>query len=297
MMGPDERFLINQIRLREPDQVMIKVTVAEVRRSVLRQLGIRNLGTWSVGPRSLSFNTADGNNAIGGSTLRLGLDNGSANTTINALDRNNALRTLAEPTLTAVSGEAASFRAGGEIPVPGPINCVNNVCTRTVEFKPYGVRLAFTPTVISEGRINLKVATVVDELDPTTGTRWADTFIPGLRNRNMETTVELPSGGSIMTAGLLQQQSGASNEGLPFLRSVPVLGMLFQSKEYQQNETELLIIAVPYIAKPDKGGAIALPTDGYILATENQAILMGRISQRYGARTDRPAPGVGFIAR
>lgn len=300
MLGQDERFVVSQVKLREPSQVMIKVTVAEVRRSVLRQLGVKVKGNWSVGNMDLGLGSLTQNTgqSVERSEGKLSRNGGDAMITLNALDRNGALRTLAEPTLTAASGQRAEFQAGGEVPVPGPLECEGGRCRRTILYKEVGVKLNFTPTVLNSGRISLSIDTTVNEVDSSVAFNFDGILVPGFRTRTMRTTVELPSGASIMTAGLLQQQNVSTIEGTPGLASLPVLGVLFRSKDYQRAETELLIVAVPYIAKPDKPGSGPLPTDGYVLEGDAKQVLIGRLSKKYGSAPDlEAARGVGFIAR
>ncbi len=300
MLGTEDRFLVNQVKLREPSQVMIKVTVAEVRRTVLRQLGIKVKGDWSIGNIDVGLESLarNGGQLLERSSGSISRNGGDALVTLSALDRNGALRTLAEPTLTAASGQRAEFQAGGEVPVPGPVECDAGRCRRTILYKEVGVKLNFTPTVLNSGRISLRIDTTVNEVDSTVGYNFEGIFVPGFRSRTMRTTVELPSGASIMTAGLLQQQNVANIDATPGLGSLPVLGVLFRSKEYQRAETELLIVAVPYIAKPDKPGSGPLPTDGYLLEADAKQVLIGRLSRKYGAAPDAEAArGVGFIAR
>ena len=213
-----------------------------------------------------------------------------AEATIQALERVGLVRTLAEPNLTSLSGEASRMLAGGEFPVPAGVDQAGNI---TVEFKPFGVGLAFTPTVLSEGRISLKIATEVSELSPTGtftyGPPNARISIPALSVRRAENTVELPSGGAMMIAGLLREQTRQTIDRIPGAGSLPILGSLFRSRDFVSGETELVIIVTPYIVRPTSPSNLQTPADGLIIANDAQTILMGRLNQRY--RPNAPANG------
>ncbi len=231
---------------------------------------------------------------------------------IQALERSGVFKTLAEPTLTAISGEAANFLAGGEFPVPVSRDRDGNV---TIQFKPFGVGLGFTPVVLDEGRISLRISTEVSELTTdgaftSQGGRYTDSdgnivivsgiTIPGLRVRRAETTVELPSGGSLVMAGLLQESTKQNIDGLPGVKDLPVLGPLFRSRDFQNNETELVIIVTPYLVKPVAEKELALPTDGFAPASDAETILLGHLNLVYGDGTKTQPEGrlqgpVGFI--
>ncbi len=292
-----EGSVINSIVLRGRDQVMLKVTIAEVQRSVLKQLGVTNAisrgswGTWTMqNPLPLNLqNLTQGKLLAGafdamtatGSTVK------GLSAQIQAYERNGVARILAEPTVTAVSGESAKFMAGGELPVPSGESCVaGGVCTVGVSFKPYGVSLNFTPVVLSEGRILLRVATEVTEVDPTTVVTFNTSSVPSFRTRKNETSVEMPSGGSIVSAGLIQTSSRSMINGLPGLMNLPILGTLFRSRDYQRQETELMIVITPYIAKPTKPNEIARPTDGFADPTDPQAVLLGRVNRLYSTTSN-----------
>jgi pilus assembly protein CpaC len=199
------------------------------------------------------------------------------------MERDGLLRTLAEPSLTAVSGETATFLAGGEFPVP--VGSTEDGIT--IEFKPFGVGLGFTPIVLSEGRINLKVSTEVSETTtdgfslagPTTSTTIT---IPGLRVRRASTTVELPSGGSLVMAGLIQENQKQELNGIPGIKDVPVLGTLFRSRDYQNEETELVVIITPYIVNPVHRDELVTPDQNLNMATDEQTIFMGWLNKVYG---------------
>jgi pilus assembly protein CpaC len=200
---------------------------------------------------------------------------------LQAFERVGLVRTLAEPNLTAVSGEAAKFLAGGEFPVPTGEDTTGKV---SLEFKPYGVGLAFTPVVMSEGRISLKISTEVSELSSDGAfTLQAGTgntlVVPALKLRRTETTVELPSGGAMMISGLLQQQTKQDIDSFPGLANLPILGALFRSRDYLSGETELAIIITPYMVKPTSPDQLQTPIDGLQIADDMSTDLMGKINK------------------
>jgi pilus assembly protein CpaC len=216
------------------------------------------------------------------------------------MERDGLLKTLAEPTLTAISGESAKFLAGGEFPVPVPQDNGNT----TIEYKPFGVGLGFTPVVMSEGRISLAIDTEVSDIDTQnsvairTGTDES-LAVPGLRVRRATTTIELPSGGSLMLAGLISDSTRQNIDGTPGLKSIPVLGALFRSRDYVQNQTELVVIVTPYVVDPVSQKQLNTPMDRLNVATDSQTILLGRLNKIYGAPGNYPNGvyhgQVGFI--
>ena len=280
--------VINALTIRGKDQVMLQVRVVEVARTVLKQFGINSSGSWStfdwenINPFPVTPNANPGN-LLTASINRGGF---SASATLQAFERAGVSRVLAEPTLTAISGESAKFTAGGEIPIPKSEDCSNvggfRSCTIGVEYKPYGVTLSFTPIVLSEGRISLRVSTEVTEVDPESQLRIGGISVPGMKVRKSETTVELPSGAVLMTAGLIQQMNNQTITGLPGLLNLPVLGGLFRSRDYQRKETELMIMVTPFIAQPMKPGQVARPDDGFVDAYDGQTLLLGRLNRLYG---------------
>jgi pilus assembly protein CpaC len=304
-IGGSSGKVVNALQVRGRDQVMLKVTIAEVQRSVLKQLGINLDGQWSVADSAFRLFTDNPfsiqrEGQLSATAVTANLNGKTA--TLRALERQGVLRTLAEPTLTAISGESAKFLAGGEIAVPKNETCDfisgRRVCTITVDYKPIGVTLNFSPVVMSENRISVRLATEVAEVDPDNSFRLSNVVVPGFRSRKAETTVELPSGGVLATAGLIQQQSRQAINGLPGAQNIPILGTLFRSRDYQRFETELLILVQPFIARPSAPGAIAKPDDGYADATDPSTIFMGRLTRSYGAAkapiVAKPGP-VGFI--
>ena len=272
---------------------------------------------------NFGISSANGFNVAGGSLGGLSASSGysnfndvhqqsSAGAAIDALERIGVVRTLAEPNITAVSGESAKFLAGGEFPVP--VGQDNNGRI-TVEFKPFGIGLGFTPVVLSEGRISLKVSTEVSELtsqgafqgqtvagvDADGNVITAQTLtIPALTVRRAESTVELPSGGSMMLAGLIQSKTRQSLDQLPGINKLPVLGALFQSRDFVNEETELVIIVTPYLVDPTSKSMLGTPADGFSNPSDLQTILFGKLNAVYGAgdieidANNYKAP-VGFI--
>jgi pilus assembly protein CpaC len=298
-----EGKVINSLTVRGKDQVMLKVTVAEVKRTAIKQLGVNLSGNWGVAGKTIGGSSVnDFTSSLVGpsSAINLASRAGSALAQIDVkmLERHGVLRTLAEPTLTAISGETAKFTAGGEIPVPKSEETVQNllggISTKIgVEYKPFGVMLNFTPVVLSEGRISLSIGTEVTEIDAENGIAFSKSTIPAFRTRKAYTTIELPSGGSLVTAGLIQQVSRQALNGLPGLSNIPILGSLFRSRDYYREETELMIIVSPFIAKPSAPGELSRPDDGFREASDPSTILMGRLNKVYGA-AGTAAPPVGY---
>jgi pilus assembly protein CpaC len=239
--------VVNTIKITGEDQVMLKVRVVEVRRDVLKQFGINLQALLQVG--NFAFNLASITQVGGvipaitpGAGYKGVWTNGTDSITgvIRAMESDGVMKTLAEPNLTAISGQSAKFHAGGEVPFQtctGPITA--QVCNTT--FKDYGVSLDFSPLVLSEGRINLKVKSEVSELGPEINNGVS------FNTRSAETNVELPSGGSMMLAGLIKDDMRQQIDGTPGLKSIPVLGTLFRSRDYTNNQSELVVIVTPYL--------------------------------------------------
>jgi pilus assembly protein CpaC len=298
--GADNGSVVNSLVIRGRDQVSLRVTVAEVQRQVLKQLGVATnttsgekqvAGVWGSLTQDNPFSL---NGQISKSALQfLGPNNTSV--TLNAFERYGVSRVLAEPTVTAVSGENAKFTVGGEVPVPASSSCTaigttsQALCTPSIAYKPIGIELNFTPVVLSEGRILLRIATEVTEVDQQNSFTYAGVTVPGFRTRKHETSVELPSGGSIATAGLLQQSARNSINGLPGVMNLPILGALFRSRDYQRQETELLIVVTPYIVRPVSPNEIAKPDDGFADASDPQGWLLGRVNRLYSSRNNPEA--------
>lgn len=296
--------VINSITIRGRDQVMLKVTIAEVRRSVMKAFGVSLAGSWGTLGGGAAGSVFPGGGApviatqndygFNDSRLSFGGKSGSIGGIVTALERQGVARVLAEPTVTAISGEAAKFTAGGEIQVLKQFDCTGGStfftrggCKDTYELKPYGITLNFTPTVLSEGRIQLHLATEVSEIDHLNGNTSAVANLPAFRTRRHETTLELPSGGSIVSAGLIQQKSRAIIQGQPGLMNLPVLGALFRSRDFQSEETELMIIVTPYITKTLRADQISRPDDGFANASDPQGYFLGKVNRIY-SRASNP---------
>jgi pilus assembly protein CpaC len=287
--------VVNGIVVKGRDQVMLKVTVAEVQRDVVKQLGIDLAGHIGSGTAVLDFATDNPFSAFGqalsGSAVRGTFGQGNKSTvTIKAMERAGVIRTLAEPTLSAISGESATFLAGGQFPIPAGLSCDTTksppLCQASIEFKNFGVSMNFTPVVMSEGRISLKVMTEVSDLSsdnalPLSVPGAANVTIPSIRVRRADTTVEIPSGGALAMAGMIQEQTKQAINGIPGLQQVPVLGALFRSRDYQNNETELVVIASAYLVDPTHETRLAAPTDGFVPATDVQQDLLGKMNTTY----------------
>lgn len=277
--GGDDLRVINQIKIITPTQVNLRVKIAEMSRDVMKTLGFN----WDVAVTTGGsfFGFAQGSsfvdiirdsdeNPIRRQFLRTGDSNSAVfsnvggnhdvNALVDALEDEGFLSILAEPNLTALSGETASFLAGGEFPVPVP-QTTGSANTITVEFKQFGVGLAFTPTVLSENKINLKVAPEVSQLSATGAVIINDISIPALTTRRVNTTVELGSGQSFAIAGLLQSNITQQVSKFPILGDIPILGTLFRSDTFQREETELVIIVTPYIVRPVNPDQLISPLD------------------------------------
>ncbi len=294
-----EGAIVNAMKVRGGDQVMVKVTIAEVQRSILKQLGVSTSpggadtllnASWATLRQQNPF-ALNGTLSNGGLTVPLG--NGAA-ATLSAFERYGVSRILAEPTVTAVSGESAKFTVGGEVAYPASSACDPSgssfrYCSVGVAYKPYGVSLNITPIVLSEGRILVRVATEVTEIDTTQTVTIASIAVPGFRTRKNETSVELPSGGSLATAGLITSNSRHAINGLPGLLNLPILGALFRSRDYQRQETELMVVVTPYIAKSVTPAEVQRPDDGFSDASDPQAWLLGRVNKLYSTPSNPQA--------
>jgi pilus assembly protein CpaC len=290
--------LVNSLKISNDQQVLLHVKVAEIQRTALKELGV-GLATTKPIPLfgksvQLSGATSPTNGLIDASTGAIygaasftGI--GSLVTNLNLLENQGLIRTLVEPNLTAVSGETATMVAGGEIPIP--VSQINGAIT--VEFKPYGVLMNFTPTVLDAGRLSLKMSTEVSAIDKANATAISPTIsVPALTVRRASSTVELPSGGSIMIAGLLQNDITSAIAGLPGLMDVPVLGRLFRSDSFQRNESEMVVILSAYIVQPtETPDALAAPTDGFAPSSDLKRFLLGRLQDTYTRKSAaEPAP-------
>jgi pilus assembly protein CpaC len=306
--------VVSRLRMATPLQVMLQVKIAEVSKDVGHKIGLniasvdRTRGTLgyigggsrdfaeytrgettvtqsSNGPTTVTGSpsywtfkqVADGAYSLGGVAKILGIDVAAA---LDLAESSGLSTTLAQPNLTSLSGETASFLAGGEY----PYTVSNGTQGNSIEFKQYGVQLAFTPTVLSDGRISLRVRPTVSSLDFT-----INATVPALKSRTAETTVELGSGQAFMIAGLLSNDTSNGINKVPFLGDVPILGSLFKSRQFQRNETELVIVVTPYLVKPMNASDVRLPTDGFRNATAAQG-LIGQVGNDgiSGARPQQP---------
>jgi pilus assembly protein CpaC len=311
--------VVNMLKVDAKEQVMLKVRVAEMQRQVAKQFGIDLATAGVAGGVPFAASTSNPFGLLGRALSDLsgigvgqlcqastaaatrGQCVGGRNNvagSLKALETVGLVHMLAEPNLTAVSGETAKFLAGGEFPVPASRDRDGNV---TVTFKQFGVGLSFTPIVMSEDRISLQISTEVSELTNTgaftlQGSSTTDgngntvnvggLTIPALNVRRAETTVELPSGGSFAIAGLLQHTTKQEIDRFPGLGSMPVLGALFRSRDFQNNETELVILVSAYLVDPTAESKLAAPTDGFIPPSDAQTIFMGRLNTMYHGKPD-----------
>ena len=330
----DPKKVINMIGIAGGQQVMLKVRIAEMNRNVAKQFGINLAGVKIAGGSTpLAFSTSNQFNLVGQALSDLSggqagrvCGNGSTNANpfgvlasagglcnidnnvqgqLKALERIGLVHMLAEPNLTAVSGETAKFLAGGEFPVPASRDRDGNV---TVEFKPFGVGLSFTPVVVAPGRISLQLSSEVSELSNTgsftlSGAASAQGLtIPALTVRRTATTIELPSGGSFAVAGLMQHNTKQVIDGFPGVKDLPVLGALFRSRDFADDTTELVVVVSAYLVEPTTEAALSVPTEGFIPPSDPETILLGRLNAVYKRKDEKPvspqasAP-VGFVVR
>lgn len=271
-LGENET-LLNRVRVSAPTQVHLKVQVAEVSREVVKEFGINwdalvNAGDFTFGLVSGSSNPA-ANTVFG----NFSSEDASVTAALDALAEEGLINLLAEPNLTALSGETASFLAGGEFPIP----IAADGDEITIQFKEFGISLSFTPTVLSGSRISLKVRPEVSELSENGAITVSGLTIPALATRRAETTVELGSGQSFMVGGLLSSNVQNAVEKFPGLGDLPVLGTLFRSQRFQRNETEVVIVVTPYLVRPVDEQRVATPTDGYKAPSDIERILEGRL--------------------
>lgn len=320
-----ETGLVNMIEIGAKDQVLLQVRVVEMQRSLVKQLGI-NLNatpqTVNLAPNGspegiVEVASAQGFSIAGGPLGGLSLDktfnsrSGSINASLQALERVGLVRTLAEPNITALSGEPANFLAGGEFPVP----VAQDEDGISVEFRPFGVGLGFTPIVLSEGRISLRMSTEVSELSNVGAFQGQSSFgigpdgnliaiqgltIPALAVRRAETTIELPSGQSMMIAGLIESTTRQTLDQIPGIKDVPILGALFRSRDFVNEETELVIIVTPYLVDPTALDELRTPDEGFANASDAKTVLFGKLNRMYGegegpVDTENYTAPVGFI--
>jgi pilus assembly protein CpaC len=320
----DESSVLNLISIQGKDQVALKVRFVEMQRTVLKQMGINLSGEINIDDFNTEINTSNAfpinGSALGGIAANLGYVNtaagalqSSVGAALNALERVGVVRTLAEPNLTAISGEAGKFLVGGEFPVP----VAQDEGTISVSFKPFGVGLGYTPVVLSEGRISLQLSVEVSELsqqggfasrgitgiDPDTGEPVVgqSITIPALKVRRAETTVEIPSGGSLVIAGLIQESTRQSLDGIPGAKDIPVLGALFRSRDFINDETELVVIVTPYLVDPTDPQGLRDPDRGYVTPRDLRTVFFGKLNEVYAVpgsaagKAAAPKGSSGFI--
>ena len=319
--------VVNLLSVGSSQQVMLEVRFSEVKRSALQQIGLGTfvgsdggkLGGIIGGGSSLTPDTGDsnGNGIDGEGILRLGAITDSFgiisrtfrafgtnfDVTLDALERRGAITTLAEPTLIALSGETASFLAGGEFPIPtvqgnGGTASASGTQAITVEFKPFGVSLAFTPTVLADGVINLVVAPEVSSIDPSASVIINGLRVPGLQTRRAKSVVELRDGESFAMAGLLRKDFQDTIRQVPLLGSLPIIGTLFRSTGFNREETELVIIVTPRLVRPVRPDQLKVPTDRVKEPAPADLFLLGRTdtgvgpSPEFGVQNAAPAAPV-----
>jgi pilus assembly protein CpaC len=328
----DPKKVVNMLAISDGEQVMLKVHISEMQRQVAKQLGINMSGVKLINGTPFAFSTSNPYGLLGSALsdlsgaqlgqvcplpstvqnpLQVFTSGGTCNIannvqgSLNALETVGLLHTLAEPNLTAVSGETAKFLAGGEFPVPAGRDQQGNI---SIQFKQFGVGLAFTPVVLSAGRINLQISTEVSELTNTgaltlvgaNGGTNAVT-IPALNVRRAETTVELPSGGSFAIAGLMQHTTKQQIDAFPGVKDLPVLGALFRSRDFQNQETELVVMVTAYLVNPTSEAQLAMPSDGFITPTDPETLLLGHLNTIYKKEakplTPQAQAPVGFVVR
>jgi len=283
----DDANVINMLTVIEDQQVMLQVRVAEINRNVLKELGINLFDSVSGTFTTLTsgdFAVRLGTTApttdtpfLSGAAQFQGSSGDNLTVAINALERNGLIRTLAEPTLTTISGEPATFLAGGEFPIP----VASNDGQISISQEPFGVALSFTPVVLNSGRISLRIFTEVSALSNNGAITLANIQVPALTVRRVETTVELPSGGSLVIAGLLMENETAGIRGVPGLKDLPIWGTLFRNNTLEKTETELIITVTAYLVRPTNPKNIPVPTEGMIPPSDYDLYFLGRMHGVY----------------
>lgn len=280
------KHVVNLMSVTEPQQVLLEVRFAEMSRTTVKQLGLNNI-SWGGGRLSSIYAPAPDatlnpySAVIRGGTLSAQLD---------ALDQKGIIRTLAQPNLIAMSGESANFLAGAEFPVPVQTTVSNGIPLISIEFKPFGISLAFAPTVIADGVINLSVGPEVSEIDNTIGLTLAGTKVPGLKVRRAKTVVELHDGEAFAMAGLIQREYKNTVQAIPGLGQTPIIGALFRSSNFNRGETELVIIVTPHIVKPVRPEQLRLPIDRVGEPRDSDIMLKGKV-ERDTTPPSAPQPG------
>jgi pilus assembly protein CpaC len=301
--------VVNMLAVGAKEQVLLKVQVAEMQRDAIRRLGVNLPGallnsgnvtftkvlqnafpvTGAIVPPAIAIAPKALPLVAGGDALQTTWEAGGNSVTalVQALERAGLVRTLAEPNLTAISGESAKFHAGGKFPIP-IVSGSGLERTVTIQWETFGVQVEFKPVVMSEGRISLRIVADVSELSSDGAVTVSDLSIPALKVRRAETTLELPSGGTLAMAGLLSDQTRQSIEGTPGVKDLPVLGALFRSNDYQKRETELVILVTPYLATHGHKSQFARPDGGYAPAGTLRELFLGHINRIYGPPDYRP---------
>ncbi|UDF03748.1 type II and III secretion system protein family protein [Asticcacaulis sp. AND118] len=293
--------IINMLAIAGKDQVSLKVRIVEIEKSSIKQLGF-NFNGLSGATGEVQYGVQNtptyGTNGRSLGGMQIGYTDRYLAASLQAFERVGLTRTLAEPNLTAVSGEAAKFLVGGEFPIPVARDATGRI---TVEFKTYGVGLGFTPVVLSNGTISLKLNTEVSEIT-NSGAFQLDTdfTLPALSVRRAETTVELPSGGSLMIAGMLQSKYKQTVDALPGMATMPVLGALFRSRDFLDQQTELVVIVTPYIVSAKNPSVFQTPADGFQAAGDLETVFLGRINKAVrrsrGEMAETPPPAGSYQA-
>ena len=287
--------VVNALTIRGKDQVMLKVTIAEVQRDVIKKLGIDltssiTNGNWSTAVASANpFPITSGIDpaVMAGGTLKFGGNSISAK--LSALEQSSLLKTLAEPTLSALSGEQAQFLVGGEYPVPVSQTVNNGAATIGVEFKTYGIALNFQPVVLAEDRISLTVKTEVSELTSDGAVTISSLTIPALRVRRASTTLEIPSGGAMVLGGLIKDDVKQALAGTPGLMRLPVLGTLFRSRDFQRSQSELVIFVQPLVVRPVAASKLQRPDQNFTPSSDAAAVFLGRLNRMYRTVDRQPS--------
>jgi len=287
--GGSDGEIVNLLAIEGKDQVMLKVRIVEMQRSVTKQMGVDLSAIGDLGGSTVNLLNRVGPALTGGFTGSGTYNNSSGGelTTlsgaISALETVGLVRTLAEPTLTAISGETANFLAGGEIPIfTGATRDDQGNLTRSFEYKPFGVSLGFTPTVLSEGLISLSISTEVSE--PTTENAFVSDngeSVLGIRVRRANTVVEMPAGGSLVIAGLIREETRSTVDGTPGVKDIPGLGALFRGRDNQTTQTEVVIMVTPYLVDSTHPDKLQTPGDGFQAANDVESLLMGRLNKVY----------------
>jgi pilus assembly protein CpaC len=297
--------VVNSVVVRGRDQVMLKVTLAEVQRSIIKQMGIDLSANLNYGTAVVKLNNATPFTANNGPLVPNNVvtssfgSTPSVQATLRAMESAGIVRTLAEPNLTAISGESATFISGGEFPIPTGVTCQSTAtgaigqCIQTVTFKKFGISLNFTPVVMTEGRISLRVMTEVSEISNENSLQGGagGTTIPSIKTRRAETTLEIPSGGAMAMAGLIQDQTKQAINGMPGIMQLPILGSLFRSRDYINSQTELMVLVTPFIVRAVAQKDLSRPDDGFASASDPQSDLLGTVNRIYGVpgRNEPPA--------